>query len=94
MLRAVRDGTQLGCAINKKGGIRSGRFEDTSVPGMFGAGSIIQDVQLAFVAAAEGTRVALGINRAHKRRFRSTSVQSIADPAVDDKEGCTPPAKL
>jgi hypothetical protein len=37
------------------------------VPGVFVAGNIIKDVQLAIVAAAEGTRAAFGINRALTR---------------------------
>jgi thioredoxin reductase len=53
----------LGCQFNRHGGVRSGRYEATSVPGVFVAGNIIKDVQLAIVAAAEGARAAFGINR-------------------------------
>jgi thioredoxin reductase len=44
-----------------------GKYEATSVPGVYVAGNIIRDVQLAIVAAAEGTRAAFGINRALTR---------------------------
>jgi thioredoxin reductase len=57
----------LGCQFASHGGVKCGRYEATSVPGVFVAGNIIKDVQLAIVAAAEGTRAAFGINRALTR---------------------------
>ncbi len=57
----------LGCQFNRAGGIRCGQYEATSVPGVFVAGNIIKDVQLAIVAAAEGARAAFGISRCLSR---------------------------
>jgi thioredoxin reductase len=57
----------LGCRFSKNGGVMSGKFEATSVPGVYVAGNIIRDVQLSIVAAAEGARAAFGINRALTR---------------------------
>jgi len=57
----------LGCEFNRRGGVKCGRYEATNVPGVFVAGNIIKDVQLAIVAAAEGARAAFGINRALTR---------------------------
>ena len=57
----------LGCQYARHGGIKCGKYEATSVPGVFVAGNIIRDVQLAVVAAAEGARAAFGINRALTR---------------------------
>ncbi|MBM0104798.1 NAD(P)/FAD-dependent oxidoreductase [Steroidobacter sp. S1-65] len=57
----------LGCAVTSQGRIKCGQYESTSVPGVFAAGNIIGDVQLAIVAAAEGARAAFGINRALTR---------------------------
>ncbi|HVG04565.1 MAG TPA: NAD(P)/FAD-dependent oxidoreductase, partial [Burkholderiaceae bacterium] len=79
----------LGCQITRKGAIRCGRYEATSVPGVFVAGNLIKDVQLAVVAAAEGTRAAFGINRSLTREDfeqRATGVQHVEHPAVDDKD--------
>jgi thioredoxin reductase len=53
----------LGCRFGRHGGILSGRYEATSVPGVFVAGNILRDVQLSIVAAAEGAKAAFGINR-------------------------------
>lgn len=57
----------LGCQFTRSGGVKCGRYEATSVPGVFVAGNIIRDVQLAIVAAAEGAKAAFGINRALTR---------------------------
>jgi len=40
---------------------------ESTVTGVYAAGNIIRDVQLAIVAAAEGTKAAYGINRALTR---------------------------
>jgi thioredoxin reductase len=57
----------VGCQFTSNGGIKCGRYEATSVPGVFVAGNIIKDVQLSIVAAAEGARAAFGINKALTR---------------------------
>lgn len=80
---------KLGCQLTRKGGIRCGRYEATSVPGVFVAGNLIKDVQLAIVAAAEGTRAAFGINRSLTREDyerRATGAQHIEHPSVDDAD--------
>jgi len=79
---------KLGCQITRTGGIRCGRYEASSVPGVFVAGNIIKDVQLAIVAAAEGTRAAFRINHSLTREDfdrRATGAQSVEHPAVDDE---------
>ncbi len=80
---------KLGCQITRKGAIRCGQYEATSVPGVFVAGNLIKDVQLAIVAAAEGTRAAFGINRSLTREDferRATGVQRVEHPSVDNKD--------
>jgi thioredoxin reductase len=54
---------RVGCPLTKRGGVHAGRYEASGVPGVFVAGSIIKDVQLSIVAAAEGARAAFGIHR-------------------------------
>jgi thioredoxin reductase len=74
----------LGCQFARHGGIKCGQYEATSVPGVFVAGNIIRDVQLAIVAAAEGTRAAFGINRALTREDferRATGSRRIQHPS-------------
>jgi thioredoxin reductase len=58
---------QLGCLFSRSGGVLCGKYEATSVPGVYVAGNIIRNVQLSIVAAAEGAQAAFGINRALTR---------------------------
>jgi thioredoxin reductase len=53
----------LGCAFDDDGGVRCADSGETSIPGVFVAGDVSRDVQLAIIAAAEGARAALAINR-------------------------------
>ena len=79
----------LGCKFARHGGIKCGQYEATSVPGVFVAGNIIKDVQLAIVAAAEGTRAAFGINRALTRedfQRRATGSRRIQHPSLEDPD--------
>ena len=80
----------LGCQFTHRGGVRCGQYEATSVPGVFVAGNIIKDVQLAIVAAAEGARAAFGINRALTREEfdrKATGVRRMEHPSM---EGAVP----
>ncbi len=79
----------VGCQFDRHGGIKCGAYEATSVPGVFAAGNIIKDVQLAIVAAAEGTRAAFGINRALTQEDferRATGSQRIRHPPLEDRD--------
>lgn len=57
----------IGCEFSRQGAVKCGQHSATSVPGVFAAGNLTRDVQLAIVAAAEGARAAFGINRALTR---------------------------
>jgi thioredoxin reductase len=79
---------RLGCEFDSRGGIRSTRHEATSVPGVFVAGNILRDVQLAIVAAAEGCKAAFGINRALTREDferRATGARQIEHPSLAEE---------
>jgi thioredoxin reductase len=55
--------TRLGCDFDQNGGVACDESGETSVPGVFVAGDVSRDVQLAIIAAAEGARAALAINK-------------------------------
>jgi thioredoxin reductase len=57
----------LGCAFNKKGTVETGILSETNVPGVFVAGDASHDAQFVVVAAAEGAKAALAINKALQR---------------------------
>jgi thioredoxin reductase len=90
--------TSLGCELTAKGKVVCGRYEASTVPGVFAAGNILEDVQLAIVAAAEGARAAFGINRALTREdFSYRAGHPIPfdhpgpDPAAREQAAKTPP---
>jgi thioredoxin reductase len=81
---------QLGCRYNRAGGVLCGKYEATSVPGVYVAGNIIRNVQLSIVAAAEGASAAFGINRALTREDferRATGRQHVEHTAPELRGG-------
>jgi thioredoxin reductase len=53
---------RLGCEINEKGTVRTGKYETTHLPGLFVAGDASRAVQWVVVAASEGAEAAFAIN--------------------------------
>lgn len=54
----------LGCEMNEKGTVHTGKYETTHLPGLFVAGDASRAVQWVIVAAAEGAEAAFAINTA------------------------------
>jgi thioredoxin reductase len=52
----------MGCEINEKGTVRTGKYEATHLPGLYVAGDASRAVQWVVVAAAEGAEAAFAIN--------------------------------
>ena len=52
----------VGCAYDEKGGLACDGDGKTNIPGVYVAGDVSRDVQLAIIAAAEGARAALAVN--------------------------------
>ena len=52
----------LGCTINEKGTVMTGKYETTHLRGLFVAGDASRAVQWVVVAAAEGAEAAFAIN--------------------------------
>lgn len=59
---------RLGCEINRQGIVKTGNFGETRVPGLYVVGDASQDVQFVIVAAAEGAKAAVAINKALQAR--------------------------
>ena len=53
---------ELGCELNEKGTVRTGKYETTHLPGLFVAGDASRAVQWVIVAASEGAEAAFAIN--------------------------------
>jgi thioredoxin reductase len=61
---AIIGGGPAGCAFDPDGGVTCAENCTTSVAGVYVAGDASRDVQLIIIAAAEGARAALAINKA------------------------------
>lgn len=53
---------RLGCDVNEKGTVRTGKYETTHLEGLYVAGDASRAVQWVVVAAAEGAEAAFAIN--------------------------------
>jgi thioredoxin reductase len=53
---------RLGCEINEKGTVRTGKYETTHLAGLYVAGDASRAVQWVVVAASEGAEAAFAIN--------------------------------
>lgn len=56
-------GEQLGCEFTTRGVIKTRRQQKTNIPGLYVAGDADRDVQLVIVAAAEGAKAGVAINK-------------------------------
>lgn len=63
--------TRLGCLLTPRSAIRTNRRERTNVPGVYVAGDASWDVQFVVVAAAEGAKAAVAINRELQQEERA-----------------------
>jgi len=55
--------TRLGASLDEREGVEADRCEETSVPNLFVAGDASRDALQAIVAAGEGSKAALAINK-------------------------------
>jgi len=58
----------LGCEISRQGIVKTGILGQTRVPGLYVVGDASRDVQFAIVAAAEGAKAAVAVNKALQER--------------------------
>ena len=58
---------RLGCEFNRKGTVKTGTWATRTCPGVFVAGDASRDAQFVVVAAAEGIKAAVAINKALQR---------------------------
>jgi thioredoxin reductase len=59
---------ELGCALTRHGLVKTDHLGQTRVPGLYVAGDASRDVQFAVVAAAEGAKAAVAINKSLQER--------------------------
>lgn len=59
---------RLGCTLTRQGLVKTDHLGQTGITGLYVAGDASRDVQFAVVAAAEGAKAALAINKALQAR--------------------------
>ena len=59
---------RLGCEFTRKGTVKTDNLGETCVPGIYVVGDASRDVQFAIVAAAEGAKAGVAINKALQAR--------------------------
>ena len=59
---------RLGCEFTRKGTVKTDDLGETCVPGIYVVGDASRDVQFAIVAAAEGAKAGVAINKALQAR--------------------------
>jgi thioredoxin reductase len=60
--------SRLGCMLTRHGLVKTDHLGQTCVPGLYVVGDASRDVQFVVVAAAEGAKAAVGINKALQAR--------------------------
>jgi thioredoxin reductase len=60
--------SRLGCEFTRRGTVKTDHLGETCVPGVFVVGDASRDVQFAIVAAAEGAKAGVAINKALQAR--------------------------
>jgi thioredoxin reductase len=58
---------KLGCSFDRKGYVRTGKYEVSGVPGLYVAGDASQDLNFIAIAVAEGVRAGFAIHRSLAR---------------------------
>ncbi|WP_026463594.1 NAD(P)/FAD-dependent oxidoreductase [Adhaeribacter aquaticus] len=61
---------ELGCDFTSKGVVRTYKNQQTNIPGLFVAGDAAREMQLVIVAASEGTKAGVMINKELQEEFR------------------------
>jgi thioredoxin reductase len=68
----------LGCEFTRKGSVKTDHLGQTCVPGLFVVGDASRDVQFVIVAAAEGAKAGVAINKALQARSGLAVVKGAA----------------
>jgi thioredoxin reductase len=53
----------LGCEMNKKGVVLTNRLQQANIQGLYVAGDVAKDMHFVVVAAAEGAKAGVSINK-------------------------------
>jgi len=72
--------SKLGCEMTRHGVVKTDHLGRTHIPGLYVVGDASRDVQFAIVAAAEGAKAGVDINKALQRRAGLAVACQDAEP--------------
>jgi thioredoxin reductase len=78
---------RLGCEMNRHGVVKTDHLGQTHIPGLYVVGDASRDVQFAIVAAAEGAKAAVAINKALQKLAGLTVAPQDSDPDARTSTG-------
>jgi thioredoxin reductase len=81
---------RLGCRTTPEGGVLRDRRQRTGVPGLYLAGDASVDVQFVIVAAAEGAKAGLAMNRELQERDRAGAWASYSSSVRQMRRSVSP----
>jgi thioredoxin reductase len=71
------------CDMGKKGVVVTNRLQQTSIPGLYVAGDAAKDMHLVVVAASEGAKAGVIINKELQKEINSQRLMAVTgSPAV------------
>jgi thioredoxin reductase len=70
------------CEIGRKGVVITNRFQQTSIPGLFVAGDADKDMHLVVVAASEGAKAGVIINKELQKEISAKNLQAVKGKAA------------
>jgi thioredoxin reductase len=65
----------FGCEVNKKGVVITNRAQQTNIPGLYVAGDASRDMHFVVVAAAEGAKAGVNINKELQQEISDAHMQ-------------------
>lgn len=72
------------CEVSTKGVIVTNRYQQTSTPGLYVAGDADKDMHLVVVAAAEGAKAGVTINKELQKEANDAAVQAYKEKQLQD----------
>ena len=72
----------FGCEMTKKGVARANKLQQTNIPGLYVAGDVARDMHFVVVAAAEGAKAGVSINKELQKEITDEQILKIKKPLV------------
>jgi thioredoxin reductase len=67
----------FGCEMSKKGVVKANKVQQTNIPGLYVAGDAARDMHFVVVAAAEGAKAAVTINKELQKETRKEKAHEL-----------------